>query len=460
MPLLGLASTFQITPLKVKCAEYISRRISSSTVVRFLEDAVAYDCPLLYEKCFLFILDNFSEVALTKEFREDFSEAQLKKILQSDEVNASEICIFISLVRWGVLQVQTRPAEFEQVGLQQVLSNLMKLVRWSLMTPEEIVDIVRPLGVASVEDLFEALAMRHSNHQGGNQGLLSRRGSNAKFPCEEANEQLHLELQQLRVSKPILPGSPGSSGECSPIQSSILYSPPPTATLNVEKRVISKPKEDGVDSPINQDRTPLTPDSSYSSKKEKKKHEKKIQLKPNSPRTSSKTGPMVYHKSSSWASGRKRSDSAEEQTIITSGRWDQENDKNCFQTGTLSFSSSNDPLSLATGQGEPSDELLSDYMAPKTYHSPVAFTSSTPRKEKKKKCDSQANSKRPPERREKTSSSDSPHGISPPPPKQKMPTTPKVTGKKKRRGSNQNLDKKAFNLKLKERDLQLDPPIP
>ena len=44
----------------------------------------------------------------------------MKKILQSDEVNAREIVIFVGLVKWGVAQVSMRPIECEQVLLSQV----------------------------------------------------------------------------------------------------------------------------------------------------------------------------------------------------------------------------------------------------------------------------------------------------------------------------------------------------
>ena len=340
-PLFGLASNFQVKSLKQKCGEYVASNISAETVVRFLEDSVGHDLPTLYDKCFQFILENFVDVVRTTQFREDFSEAQLKKILQSSEINASELCVFSGLVRWGICQVEMRPAEFEQVRLQQVLSNLLKHVRWDLMTPEEIVDVVRPIGIAPVEELFEALASRHSTQNGP--PVNARKGSFLPT-SEEVIESLQAELQKLPQLDLPQPSSSNSAGE-PPLPNNV-YSPPRTATLNIEKRVQnhfdrkthpslsptieSESSHLYTDETMERERTFHSPET----KREKKRTEKQRQMKDvggqdfpslSGASTCSSKSPMPgalnqSHKSSSWASNRKRSDSAEGIT----NQWDQE----------------------------------------------------------------------------------------------------------------------------------------
>ena len=442
-PLLGLANSFQVKSLKQKCGEYVAKTISAETVVRFLEDSVAHDTPALYDKCFHFIVENFVDVVRTKQFREDFSEAQLKKILQSGEVNASELCIFAGLVRWGICQVEMRPAEFEQVGLQQVLSNLLKHVRWDLMTPEEIVDVVRPIGIAPVEDLFEALASRHSTQNGPGH---ARKGSFLPT-SEEDIESLQAELQKLQsdvLFPPQPPSSKSAAGEA-PLPNNV-YSPPRTATLNVEKRVqnlsakqnLSLPPTVEFESSSYPDEVIERSFNSPEAKREKKRSEKRLMKDLTGAESSSgndRSSKRVAmpgalnqsHKSSSWASGRKRSDSAEGKAL-TSDQWDP------IEHAALSSPKSTDPLSphsfFPPQTGLSVDDAIEEEL-------PVR---KSPKGKAKKKKESKKNQS---ERQKKTYSNEgvSFRNLSPEPPNNgSRPTSisPKAEGKKKRRGSQIN----------------------
>ena len=443
-PLLGLANSFQVKSLKQKCGEYVAKTISAETVVRFLEDSVAHDTSALYDRCFQFIVENFVDVVRTKQFREDFSEAQLKKILLSGEVNASELCIFAGLVRWGICQVEMRPAEFEQVGLQQVLSNLLKHVRWDLMTPEEIVDVVRPIGIAPVEDLFEALASRHSTQNGP--PPHARKGSFLPT-CEEDIESLQAELQKLH-SDVLFPPQPTSSKSApgEPPLPNGVYSPPRTATLNVEKRVhsvkqnLSLPptvefESSSYERTIDDERSFNSPEA----KREKKRSEKRlmkdlagVSVPEPLGNGSSKRGNMPgalnqSHKSSSWASGRKRSDSAEGKHL-TADQWDP------LEPAALSSPKSTDPISPHTffppHGGLSVDDAIEEEL-------PVR---KSPKGKAKKKKESKKNQS---ERQKKTYSNEGVafRNLSPEPPNNgSRPTSisPKGEGKKKRRGSQIN----------------------
>ena len=239
----------------------------------------------------------------------------MKKILLSDEVNADELCIFVALVRWGIRQVTMRPIEFEQVGLEQVLSNLIKHVRWTLMSPVQIVDVVRPIGIAPVDDLFEALAAYHSAEAPPPTDMGARKGSSLKS-ADTLVDLMQRELHRLRRQQDYFSPSKSKksmSGEVSPLFPPLL-SPPHTATLNVAKS--SKELHDITDEGEKKaEGKYMSPEGSNRKKRKnetrfrKEKSAGKIRHKP-SDKSHYKTTPSALSPSN-WTGNRKRSDSAE-----------------------------------------------------------------------------------------------------------------------------------------------------
>jgi hypothetical protein len=243
LPLLSLSNAYQIHSLKLICSEFVSDQITTQSVVRYLEDSVKYDIPFLYDKCFTFILDHFVNVVETDQFLEDISEGQLKKILQSDDVNADELCLFVALVRWGIRQVSMRPNECEFVGVEQILSNLLKHVRWYLMAPNEIADVVRPMKIAPVEDLFDALAVHYSKKK---YTTNLRKGSKIHTSINNSVTLMKKELQLLREQQAYISPLPTTAHpvlviDPVPFVLNTALTPPPPRTVTLNKRIREAP---------------------------------------------------------------------------------------------------------------------------------------------------------------------------------------------------------------------------
>lgn len=105
----------KIKSVKDEIAKFLISNLSIPEVCYYMYAAKKYNEKILYDKCYLFILKNAERVFETKKFPEFTTENDLIRLLGyilqrfiiliyflgNDELDASEISIFKTVVNWG-----------------------------------------------------------------------------------------------------------------------------------------------------------------------------------------------------------------------------------------------------------------------------------------------------------------------------------------------------------------------
>lgn len=159
MELLEIADQFNINSLKDSTCDYIVKGITKDTVFDMINDARSgkykFDSKLLIEKLVSFVEDNDMDIFTSKSFLK-FDEDLLSRFIQSDKIQIDEIEIFNVVLKWvNFIFTNKKGKQNKQpnMTLEQTISKLIQHVRFPLMTPDQLMDIVKPSGVVS-DDLY------------------------------------------------------------------------------------------------------------------------------------------------------------------------------------------------------------------------------------------------------------------------------------------------------------------
>jgi len=85
----------------------------------------------------------------------NLTEAQLAGIFGNESLEMTEVDAFKRLVEWGRAECGRRKIDIDQKNLGSVLSNLIKHIRFPLMTFAEISANVSPTGIVPASDLVQ-----------------------------------------------------------------------------------------------------------------------------------------------------------------------------------------------------------------------------------------------------------------------------------------------------------------
>ncbi|KAK2897055.1 hypothetical protein QQF64_005310 [Cirrhinus molitorella] len=145
---LGLAHRYGLQPLEGSICEFLRTLLSTRNVCRVFDVASLYCLTGLGEACMAYMDRNATEVLKSDGFL-TLSKCALLTVVRRDSFAASEREIFQALCRWC-----------HHNGDGPEAKEVMSAVRLPLMTLSEMLNIVRPSGLLSPDDLLDAIQTR------------------------------------------------------------------------------------------------------------------------------------------------------------------------------------------------------------------------------------------------------------------------------------------------------------
>lgn len=152
MELVLLSEKYKLTDLKVACLEFLTLNISKHTVLDLLFNANKKQHPIyrdVEKKCLKFIEENADDVFPSDDFAK-LDEKTILSFLKAPKLLVDEIVLFKALIKWGKKRVEHGQA----TSLQDALKKFARLIRYPLISAEDLVTIVKPTGIAP-PDLYE-----------------------------------------------------------------------------------------------------------------------------------------------------------------------------------------------------------------------------------------------------------------------------------------------------------------
>lgn len=131
--LLNCAEYLQIKYLKPPIEKFLKTNLSLENVLKTKRLAKLHDLSKLISAIKKFIDDNFSNFASTEEFLEMKSQ-ELIEIIKRDELRVSEDVVYEAVIKWIKYAVPDR---------MPILAEVFSNVRFCLLSPEYLVDVVR-----------------------------------------------------------------------------------------------------------------------------------------------------------------------------------------------------------------------------------------------------------------------------------------------------------------------------
>ncbi|KAJ3659679.1 hypothetical protein Zmor_011354 [Zophobas morio] len=144
LDLLDLAHQCGLTDVETIIGQKLKSLLNDKNIIPILNIANLYDLIELRDACHAFIDPKASEILEQESFKK-LSQKSLIKLLERDSFFAPEIEIFESIAQW--CQANIHDADL-----------VVKCVRLSWLTVEEIVSIVWPSKLVACEDLLQAIA--------------------------------------------------------------------------------------------------------------------------------------------------------------------------------------------------------------------------------------------------------------------------------------------------------------
>ncbi|XP_078593093.1 kelch-like protein 24a [Branchiostoma floridae x Branchiostoma japonicum] len=131
--LLEGANFFRIQPVRDACVTFISNNLSAKDCLQMLHLGNMLSCPDLEKKARSFALKEFETVSKTPEFL-SLTKDQLKTLISSDDLNASEETVYTAVMAWIDHDHEQRKEEMRE---------LMELVRFPFMDKVHFLDNVQ-----------------------------------------------------------------------------------------------------------------------------------------------------------------------------------------------------------------------------------------------------------------------------------------------------------------------------
>ncbi|XP_017319679.1 BTB/POZ domain-containing protein 9 isoform X1 [Ictalurus punctatus] len=145
---LGLAHRYGLQPLEASTCDYLRTLLNAQNVSLIFDVASLYHLSSLAEACCSYMDRHAVEVLKSDGFLA-LSKSALLTVVQRDSFAASEREIFQALCRWC-------KQNSEDPGAREVMS----AVRLPLMSLSEMLNVVRPSGLLSADELLDAIQTR------------------------------------------------------------------------------------------------------------------------------------------------------------------------------------------------------------------------------------------------------------------------------------------------------------
>eukprot|EP00761_Pharyngomonas_kirbyi_P004205 gb/GECH01004209.1/.p1 GENE.gb/GECH01004209.1/~~gb/GECH01004209.1/.p1 ORF type:complete len:526 (+),score=96.92 gb/GECH01004209.1/:1-1578(+) len=153
--LMAVARQMDLDQLFAKCKEHLRRHITHEVAFALLEDAMMLHLEVAKHIALRFILENSSFILKDPSFVE-LSPECIQEIVASDVLCTSEIILFEVIHRWV-----DHNAEQNGVTPYELFQEFLPHLRFGIIEPHNLVDIVEPLGLVPLGTLYRS--MRNSS---------------------------------------------------------------------------------------------------------------------------------------------------------------------------------------------------------------------------------------------------------------------------------------------------------
>lgn len=158
---LKVADFYGVSGLRRSCFDFMIKSLNKNTVLEVLNKAqnklYDFDATDLIKRCVIFLEKNAHEVIKTKSFL-NLSEDVVIMILKNTNSVFDEVDAFRACIEWGKHQKEVLKKEDD---LPTILKNIAQHIRYPLMSPHELIKVVRPTKVAPV-DLYTQAVEYHA----------------------------------------------------------------------------------------------------------------------------------------------------------------------------------------------------------------------------------------------------------------------------------------------------------
>ncbi|XP_039747160.1 BTB/POZ domain-containing protein 9 isoform X2 [Pararge aegeria] len=151
LDMLGLAHQFNFQELEAAISDYLRQVLALRNVCAVLDAARLYGLDALMDYCYKFLDRNATEVLQHDTFLQLSVEA-LQGLLERDSFFAPEVDIFKAVCSWFNANEQWVKSES---GMAQ--EKILKCVRLTLMSLEELLTVVRPFALVTPDMLLDAI---------------------------------------------------------------------------------------------------------------------------------------------------------------------------------------------------------------------------------------------------------------------------------------------------------------
>ncbi|XP_045446024.1 BTB/POZ domain-containing protein 9 [Melitaea cinxia] len=152
LDMLGLAHQFNFPELEAAVSDYLRQVLALRNVCAVLDAARLYGLDALMDYCYNFLDRNAAEVLQHDTFLQ-LSVDALQGLLERDSFFAPEVDIFKAVCNWFNANQQWVKSES---GMAQV-EKILKCVRLTLMSLEELLTVVRPFSLVTPDMLLDAI---------------------------------------------------------------------------------------------------------------------------------------------------------------------------------------------------------------------------------------------------------------------------------------------------------------
>ncbi|XP_049867338.1 BTB/POZ domain-containing protein 9 isoform X2 [Pectinophora gossypiella] len=152
LDMLGLAHQFNFQELEAAISDYLRQVLALRNVCAVLDAARLYGLEALMDYCFNFLDRNAAEVLQHDSFLQLSVEA-LQGLLERDSFFAPEVDIFKAVCNWFTANQQWVKSDAGQAQVEKIL----KCVRLTLMSLEELLTVVRPFALVTPDMLLDAI---------------------------------------------------------------------------------------------------------------------------------------------------------------------------------------------------------------------------------------------------------------------------------------------------------------
>jgi len=153
VPLLASADQYQLLQLKSKCFNYMEKFLTKNTVCTLLQTAMMYGNHDFASKCKMFISCHTRDVINSDDFL-TLSQQSLREMLMTDQLDVEELELYKALLRWGEKNLEKNN---NSTSLKETLLPLIPFIRFPLILPDDLMNIVKPSGVVPLEVYVQAI---------------------------------------------------------------------------------------------------------------------------------------------------------------------------------------------------------------------------------------------------------------------------------------------------------------